>query len=249
VSAAVIISIIFALAILPVVGLVSRRLWLDHREERRRGLNRKAATGTGVAGTVSKACLSAIVFGLGPTLVFVLGFRFAPVASEDRIFHATGLFAIAVLAAMLWRLINPLPDRPRLPWRSLLIIAMAFLTIWQNEEIFIKVRPTIQNGIGAALALLVLVTKSPRLESFLGRSRIELDDAGWRKFAAGGAVFALLMALLNELVRRNRSTAFWVDFQLWGPPLFFTVFALLGFVLFKDHLPARQCKVQPANEQ
>ena len=248
-SAGTIIAIVFALAILTIVGLVSRRTWLDHREERRRGLNRGATAGTGVAGNISKACLSLIVFGLGPTLVFVLGFRFAPVAPEDRIFHATGLFALAVLAAMLWRLINPLPDRPRLPWRSLLIIAMACLTIWQHEEIFIKVRPTIHNAVAAALALLALVTKSPRLEAFLGRSRIELGDAGWRKFVAGGAVFALLMALLNELVWRNRSTAFWVDFQLWGPPLFFSVFAVLGFVLFKDHLPARQCKVQPANEQ
>ena len=254
-SAGAIIAILFALLILTGVGLFCRRVRLDLREERRRGLNRGAAAQVmpddraKAFGAAGKGCLGAIPFAFGPTLLFVLTYGLAPVPAGDRIYVASAALAVAVLALVLFRLAKPLPKGPSFPWRNLLIIAFAGLTVALHDDLFVKLRPTVTNLIAASLAVGSILGLSGPLGGMVDRNSMPLDDSGWRKFAAAFAAMGIGMAGLNEYVRRFQSEAFWVYFQLWGPALYCVVLLVFGFLIVKKHGPVGKCPAKLRAEQ
>ena len=98
-----------------------------------------------------------------------------------------------------------------------LVIVCIFggLTIWLQDETFIKMKPTIILTLFAAALIGGLMIGKPPLKFLMG-SALELDDAGWRKLTLRFALFFLLTACLNEIVWRTQSTDLWVNFKVFG---------------------------------
>lgn len=183
----------------------------------------------------SKASGFALVaVGFGPLLSFIAAYFFVPAPEPRRILVATAIFMAATIAAAIaWRIRGT--ARPPFSWLSTaLLMVMGGLTLWLQDEVFIKVLPTVQGGLAAALAVSVLLTGYPRPEFLLKEDRINMDMAGWRRLFGYGAGVAILLALLNEAVWRNASTGFWITFQLWGRLGVVVLCAVLAMPLLRN---------------
>lgn len=161
---------------------------------------------------------------LGPLLVFFfanargawLAEKFPVLASfGGPIFIATGLFMIATALALAvsWLLTRSLPIMPLVS--GVVVFVFGGLTLWLQDDVFIKMKPTIINTLfGAVLLGGLFFGKS--LLGYVFDSAFRLDAEGWRKLTLRWGLFFLLLAVLNEIVWRSFSTDFWVVFKVWG---------------------------------
>lgn len=189
-------------------------------------------------------CMFAVVLILGPTIVFILAYEYAPVARADRIVAASVVLAAAVTSAVLYRLARPIPNKTKFPWRNLAIIAFAGATVALHDPFFVQLRPTVTNLIAALLAVGSLVGIGPGLEALVEKDKVALEEAGWRQMTLGSALLFLTLAAVNEYVRHYQSEASWVYFQLWGPPLFILVFLIVAVLVVRRKLPPGQCPTE-----
>lgn len=89
------------------------------------------------------------------------------------------------------------------------------LTILLKDDIFIKTKPTIINLLFAAILLYGYFAKKPFLSYLLGE-QIKMGNHAWLTLSARWAIFFIFLALLNEIIWRNFSTDFWVQFKVFG---------------------------------
>ncbi len=100
------------------------------------------------------------------------------------------------------------------------------LTLWLADETFIKMKPTIVQGLIALVLFGGLAFGRPLLRPLLGPMLPPMEDEAWRGLTLRYASFFLAMAGLNEIVWRTQSTDFWVTFKVFGIILLTLAFAL-----------------------
>jgi intracellular septation protein len=146
---------------------------------------------------------------------------YGPLALFFGAYYAYGLMpATAVLMAtttvvLVFMLIT---ERrvPLLPLVTTVVVGIfGGLTLWLEDETFIKMKPTIVNGLIAGVLLGGLAFGKPLLKHVLGAAW-HMSEAGWRVLTGRFAAFFVLLACLNELVWRTQSTDFWVNFKVFG---------------------------------
>ena len=77
-------------------------------------------------------------------------------------------------------------------------------------------KPTIINLLFAGFLFFgKYVSKKPLLKIFFQNS-LKLKDEGWKKLSHRWIYFFISIAILNEIVWRTQSEAFWVNFKVWG---------------------------------
>ena len=89
------------------------------------------------------------------------------------------------------------------------------LTFFFQDDLFIKLKPTIVNSIFGAILLGALAFGKPLLPVVLD-SVLKLNDEGWRKLTLRRGLFFFVLAALNEIVWRTQTTDFWVSFKAFG---------------------------------
>ena len=161
---------------------------------------------------------------LGPLMVFFfanargewLAERFPALAAfGGPIFIATGLFMIATAIALAasWMLTRTLPIMPLVS--GVVVFVIGGLTPWLQDDVFIKMKPTIINTLfGGVLLGGLWFGKS--LLGYVFDSAFSLDAEGWRKLTLRWGLFFLFLAIVNEIVWRSFSTDAWVAFKVWG---------------------------------
>lgn len=165
---------------------------------------------------------------LGPLGLFVLAnWKFG-------IFWATGLFMVASLCAVAilwWREGKP----PVMPLISLgIVLVFGSLTIWLQDETFIKIKPTLVYLVFAAVLASGIVLRQIFLKMLLGHT-LPLTERGWRLLTWRWIGFFVGMAVLNELVWRNVSTDTWVTFKSFGAIPLTILFMLAQAPLINRH--------------
>jgi intracellular septation protein len=128
---------------------------------------------------------------------------------------ATAIFlpATAVAVAVSWWLERRVPIMPLVG--GVFVGLFGGLTLYLQDELFIKIKPTVMNlGFAAALAV-GLVTRRNLLKVLLGAA-LELTDAGWRLLSVRWMFYFLAMAVVNEIAWRNLSTDAWVSVKVFG---------------------------------
>jgi intracellular septation protein len=89
------------------------------------------------------------------------------------------------------------------------------LTIWLQDETFIKMKPTIIQAIFGMALVIGLLTNQLFLKKLMG-SAWQMTDKGWKIISLRFALFFFVSAALNEIVWRTQSTDFWVNFKVFG---------------------------------
>ena len=171
-----------------------------------------------------------LALDLGPLLIFFAGFKYL------GIFGATAVFIVAVLVALglsylIERRLSPMPL-----FTAVLVVIFGGLTLYLRNDVFIKMKPTVLYGF-FGLVLLGGLAFNRLFIKYVFAQAFELDERGWRGLTWRWGIFFLLLALLNEAVWRNASTALWVDFKTFGiiPLIFLFALAQTPFVL-KHHI-------------
>ena len=184
---------------------------------------------------------------LGPLMVFFFansrGEQLAatfPILKEfgGPLFIATGLFmaAMAISLAVSWAITRSLPIMPLVT--GAVVLVFGSLTLWLQDETFIKMKPTIVNGLFAAVLLGGLLFGKSLL-GYVFDQAFKLDAEGWRKMTLRWGLFFIFLAVINEVVWRNFSTDFWVAFKVWATMPITIVFMLTQIPLIKQHSTER----------
>jgi intracellular septation protein len=174
---------------------------------------------------------------LGPLVLFFLANAYADrfgVPSERRLFAATGLFIAATLVALglHYALVRRLPIMPLVS--GVVVVVFGGLTLLLNDELFIKLKPTIVNTLFGLVLLGGLAFGRPLLALVLD-SMLSLTEEGWRKLTFRWGLFFLGLAVLNEIVWRTQDTDFWVGFKVFGIMPLTVLFALAQTPLLMRH--------------
>lgn len=159
---------------------------------------------------------------------------------------ATAALIAATLAALAvtWGLERRLPLMPVIT--AVVVAVFGGLTLWLEDETFIKMKPTIVQVIFSLVLLGGLMAGKPLLKPLLGAAW-QMDEAGWRKLTLRFAVFFAAMAGLNEAVWRTQTTDVWVTFKVFGILGLTVVFAASQIYLLQRHVLADDGT--PGNEE
>ena len=99
---------------------------------------------------------------------------------------------------------------------GLLITFFGGLTLYFDNKIFFYIKPTIINLLFAMVLFFgKYFTKKPLLKSLLKNS-LNLTDEGWNLLSYRWILFFIFVAIMNEIVWRTQSEAFWINFKVWG---------------------------------
>jgi intracellular septation protein len=156
---------------------------------------------------------------LGPLIVFFVA------NSRGDLFVATGAFMAATAVSLVasWLLMRRLPVMPLVS--GVVVLVFGGLTLALQDELFIKLKPTIVNLLFAG-ALFVGVAFGKPLLAIVFDQAFALTHQGWMKLSVRWAWFFVTLAALNEIVWRTQTTDFWVAFKVWGIMPITMVFAM-----------------------
>ena len=117
---------------------------------------------------------------------------------------------------------------------GVVVVVFGGLTLGLQDELFIKLKPTIVNTLFGVVLLGGLYFGRPLLAVVLDACSTSTDE-GWRKLTLRWALFFFVLAVLNEIVWRTLSTDFWVSFKVFGIMPLTIVFALAQTPLLMRH--------------
>ncbi|NEY90615.1 inner membrane-spanning protein YciB [Tabrizicola oligotrophica] len=174
---------------------------------------------------------------LGPIILFFAGFS----RMKDQTFHIagneysgfivmTGVFIALIIATtgLLWALTGKL-SRMQL-MTLILVVVMGGLSVWLNDERFIKMKPTLLYlAFGGILGAGLLQGKS-YLSSVMEEA-LPMQPEGWMILTRRLTAFFFALAVANEAVWRLMSTEAWVNFKTFG-----LTAALFGFFMAQSRL-------------
>jgi len=167
----------------------------------------------------------------GPLLIFFLIYF----NSENDLKAAIPPFVIATLISLV--VIYFLERRiPMVPLTGgILITLFGGLTLYFDNKVFFYMKPTIINLLFAIVLFFgKFFTKKPLLK-YLFQNAFDLKDEGWKKLNYRWIGFFIFVAILNEIVWRTQSEAFWVNFKVWGLLPISFIFAASQFPLINKY--------------
>ena len=180
------------------------------------------------AASSQPALLPKLAIELGPLLVFFAGNAIAGIYAGTAAFMVATVISLAVARFRYHKV-------PVMPLVSgVIVLLVGGLTLYLQDETFIKLKPTIVYTMFAVLLLAGFLMRKPVLELLFGPV-FTLTEEGWRKLTLRWTVFFIAMAIVNELVWRNFSTDAWVSFKAFGFLPLTILFALAQVPLLQRH--------------
>jgi intracellular septation protein len=170
---------------------------------------------------------------VGPLVVFFV------VNARAGIFWGTGVFMGATVLSLIASriLFGRIPVMPLVT--GVCVMVFGGLTLWLQDDHFIKIKPTIVNALFAGALFIGLLAGQSLLRVIFGEV-FRLTDEGWRKLTLRWAFFFTFLAVLNEVVWRSFSTDTWVSFKVFGVMPLTMAFAVAQVGLLRQYeLPAK----------
>jgi intracellular septation protein len=157
---------------------------------------------------------------------------------REPIFLATAVFMVAITISLIASRIY-LGKLPIMPLVSgVVVLFFGALTLVLQDDLFIKLKPTIVNMLFATVLLGGLWIFKLSLLSYVFDDAFNLKEEGWRILTLRWGLFFIFLAVLNEVVWRTQTTDFWVAFKVWGvmPITFaFTLFQIPVMNRYAEH--------------
>jgi len=172
--------------------------------------------------------ITKLLIDIGPLAVFFIFY------SRSDLKSAIIPFMIATIIAVLFSYImeKKIPVMPTVG--AFIILIFGGLTIYFDNEVFFKMKPTIINLLFALILYGGVIVKKPLLKFLLGAA-IKLEDEGWKILTQRWISFFIALAILNEIVWRTQSTNIWVNFKVFGILPITFIFTMIQFPLIKKY--------------
>ena len=187
---------------------------------------------------------SKLILEMGPLIIFFVCYYNAPIpenlkndleeANLFKIIFATKIFVPAILVALFlgWFQTKKIAKMPLIT--AILVVVFGGLTMWLNNPIFIKMKPTLIYLIFSAILGFGLLKKKIYLKILMGPA-IPMNEEGWLILSKRFVGFFVLLAFTNEIIWRFFSQDFWVNFKTFGLPILLIFFMALQFNLFNKY--------------
>jgi len=169
-----------------------------------------------------------LLIDIGPLAVFFIFY------SRNGLQASILPFMLATVIAVLFSYIleKKIPIMPTVG--AGIVLIFGGLTIYFDNEVFFKMKPTIINILFAAILYGGILIKKPLLKKLLGAA-LKLKEEGWRILTHRWIGFFIALAILNEIVWRTQSTDVWVNFKVFGILPITFVFTMTQFPLIKKY--------------
>lgn len=177
----------------------------------------------------------------GPLFAFFAAYWLYGLMPATAVLVGTTLLALALSFIVARRV-------PVMPLVTAVVVAIfGGLTLWFNDDTFVKMKPTIVQAIFSLVLLGGLLLGRSLLKPLLGAAW-QMDDDGWRKLTLRFGLFFAAMAVLNEAVWRTQSTDFWVTFKVFGIMGLTLLFAIAQAGLMQRHALAEEATLSGEQE-
>ncbi|MFN4354052.1 septation protein A [Parvibaculum sp.] len=180
---------------------------------------------------------------LGPLAVFFIlnsqADAFFGNEEAKNIFYATGGFMVATVISLSYSYakFRKIPTMPLVS--GVFVIVFGALTIYLQDEQFIKVKPTIVNALFAGALLGAAAFGRPIMKQLFDGA-FDLTDKGWMVLTVRWGLFFIFLGVINEVVWRNFSTDFWVSFKLFGVMPLTMIFGLAQIPVLTKYAPPKR---------
>jgi intracellular septation protein len=184
------------------------------------------------APSATQSQLLKLAVEVGPLVVFFI------VNARAGIFWGTGIFMGATVASLIASrfVFGRIPVMPLISGAC--VVVFGGLTLYLQDDHFIKLKPTIVNSLFAGSLFVGLLMGHSLLKVVFGEV-FRLNEDGWRKLTIRWACFFVFLAILNEVVWRTVSTDTWVSFKVFAIMPITMIFALAQIGLLRAHeIPA-----------
>ena len=145
----------------------------------------------------------------------------------------TALFVplLLICTAVLWKLTGKIS--PMQIMTVVLVTVFGGLTVWLNDDRFIKMKPTLIYLIFGGILGVGLLRGQSYLRVVM-QEALPMQDAGWMILTRRTTGFFFSLAVLNEVIWRSFSTDIWVYFKTFGLTVaLFAFFMMQGTLLAK----------------
>ena len=170
--------------------------------------------------------ISKLFIDIGPLAVFFIFY------TRSDLKTAILPFIIATIISVLFSYIieKKIPIMPTVG--AAIILVFGGLTIYSDNDVFFKMKPTIINLLFAGILFSGTLMNKPLLKYLLGGA-IKLKEEGWSILTKRWIGFFIALAILNEIVWRTQSTDLWVNFKVFGILPITFIFTLTQFSIIK----------------
>lgn len=182
--------------------------------------------------------LTKLALELGPLVVFFIA------NARADIFVATAWFmgAMTVSLVLSWFILKKIPIMPLVT--GAVVLVFGGLTLWLQDDTFIKIKPTITNVLFGSVLLGGLLFGQSLLKYVFGEV-YKLKPEGWWKLTLNWGLFFFVLAVINEVLWRNFSTDFWVAFKVWGVMPLTVLFSMSQLPLLNKYAPDTETPPAP----
>ncbi|QDI76392.1 inner membrane-spanning protein YciB [Leisingera aquaemixtae] len=182
-----------------------------------------------------------MVLELGPVVLFFIGYLklkdevFLIGGSEYKGFIVITAAFIPLMVAStlaLWKLTGHLS---RMQFATLILVVLfGGMSVWFNDDRFIKMKPTMLYLLFGGLLGLGLMRGQSWLKVVM-EELMPLKQEGWMILTRRLCAFFFGLAVANELIWRSQSTETWVYFKTFGLPVAMFAFFMLQGQLFQKY--------------
>ena len=169
-----------------------------------------------------------LLIDIGPLAVFFIFYTRSGLQASILPFMIATVIAV-LFSYMLEKKIPIMPTAG-----AAIVLIFGGLTIYFDNEVFFKMKPTILNFLFAAILYGGILINKPLLKYLLGAA-LKLEEAGWKLLTQRWIGFFIALAILNEIVWRTQSTDIWVSFKVFGILPITFIFTMTQFPLIKKY--------------
>jgi intracellular septation protein len=175
-----------------------------------------------------------LIVDFGPIVVFFATYKLSGGGLHGTLV-ATGAFMAAVFIAIVAALAVFRRVTPMLWLSTALILSFGAVTLYLRDPRFIQMKPTFYYGILASLLLIGLARGKPLLRWLFGPIFPGLSDQGWLKLSRNWAIFFIVLAIANEVMRATLTFDQWLMLKVWGVPIVSLLFAAGNIPMLLRH--------------
>lgn len=142
------------------------------------------------------------------------GFDIEP-SDTNSLFVATAVFMLSMTAAMLFGYFKMGHISAMQKFTFVIVMVMGGLTLYLQNEIFVKMKPSLIYGVFSTILLFGLWRGKLYLKAVM-QMAFELEDDVWRKLTKAYILFFISLIVANEFIWRNFDNDTWVNFKTFG---------------------------------
>ncbi len=176
-----------------------------------------------------------LLFDFFPVALFFLVYKLYE-DPHQGILAATAVAIAASLAQVGWLRVRRRPIETMHLVTLALIVVLGGLTLWLNDERFIKWKPTLVNWLFGIVFLGSQVVGPRPLVQRLMEGAVRLPRPVWRRLNLAWSAFFLFLGGANLYVAFSFDTDTWVEFKMFGLLGLTVVFVLGQSLLIARHV-------------